>query len=101
VKWLTNQESGIRLGEIGGTVGGRPDVYRADRILKFPERKVFLEAMEGAMPGRPTFNTRATEYETVMGDALQPLWDGKEQPSKTFLDNVTAQVQAILDKPLP
>jgi hypothetical protein len=29
------------------------------------------------------------------------LWDGKEQPSKTFLDNVTAQVQAILDKPLP
>ena len=29
VKWLTNQESGIRLGEIGGTVGGRPTFTRA------------------------------------------------------------------------
>jgi multiple sugar transport system substrate-binding protein len=101
VKWLTNQESGIRLGEIGGTTGGRPDVFKSERLLKFPERKVFLEAMEGAMPNRPTANTRATEYEAVLQDAIAPVWEGKETPSKSFLDNVTMQVQAILDKSLP
>jgi hypothetical protein len=57
--------------------------------------------MEGAMPNRPTANTRATEYEAVLQDAIAPVWEGKETPSKSFLDNVTTQVQAILDKPLP
>ena len=35
----------------GGTVGGRPDVYKSERLLKDPIRRVFLEAMETA--GRP------------------------------------------------
>ncbi len=101
IKWLTNQESGIRLGEIGGTVGGRPDVYKSDRLLKDPLRKIFLEAMETAQAGRPAYNTRFSEYETVMQDGLLPLWQGKETPSKSFIDNVTTTVQAVLDKPLP
>ena len=101
VKWICNQESGIRLGEIGGTVGGRPDVYRSDRLLKDPLRKVFLEAMEGAQAGRPAYNTRFAEYETAMQDGLLPLWQGKETPSKSFMDNVTTQVQVVLDRPLP
>ena len=100
-KWITNQESGIRLGEIGGTVGGRPDVYKSDRLLKDPLRKIFLEAMETAQAGRPAYNTRFSEYETVMQDGLLPLWQGKETPSKSFIDNVTTTVQAVLDKPLP
>ncbi|MFM7198962.1 MAG: ABC transporter substrate-binding protein [Chloroflexota bacterium] len=102
VKWLTNQESGIRLGEIGGTVGGRPDVYKSDRLIsKQPERKVFVEVMEAAQPGRPAYNTRFSEYRTAMHEALMPLWTGKETPSKSFLDNANGVVQAILDKPLP
>lgn len=101
VKWLTNQESGIRLGEIGGTVGGRPDVYKSDRLLKFPERKIFLEAMESAQPGRPALNTRFSEYRDAVHASLMPLWTGKETPSKSFLDNANTLVQAVLDKPLP
>jgi ABC-type glycerol-3-phosphate transport system substrate-binding protein len=101
VKWLTNQESGIRLGEIGGTVGGRPDVYKSDRLIsKQPERKVFLEAMENAQPGRPAFNTAFNDYRIAMHDALKPLWTGAETPSKSFLDNANQVVQAVLDKPI-
>ena len=102
IKWLTNQESGIRLGEIGGTVGGRPDVYKSDRLIsKQPERKVFLEAMENAQAARPAYNTMFNDYRIAMHEALMPLWTGKETPSKSFLDNANTVVQAILDKPAP
>ncbi len=100
-KWLTNQESGIRLGEIGGTVGGRPDVYKSERLLKDPVRKVFLEAMDTAQPGRPAYNTRFGEYEKVMQDGLVPVWEGQQAPTKAFLDELTRQVQVVLDQPLP
>jgi multiple sugar transport system substrate-binding protein len=100
-KWLTNQESGIRLGEIGGTVGGRPDVYKSERLLKDPIRKVFLEAMDTAQPGRPVYNTRLAEYEKVMQDGLVPVWEGQQAPAKAFLDELTRQVQVVLDQPLP
>ncbi|CAA9294415.1 MAG: hypothetical protein AVDCRST_MAG77-5042 [uncultured Chloroflexi bacterium] len=101
VKWLTNQESGIRLGEIGGTIGGRPDVYKSERILKDPIRKVFLEAMETAQPGRALYNTRMGEYEKEIQDSLLPVFNGEQQPSKSFLDDLTRKVQVILDRPLP
>ncbi|HEX2033352.1 MAG TPA: extracellular solute-binding protein [Chloroflexota bacterium] len=101
VKWLTNQESGIRLGEIGGTVGGRPDVYKSPRLLKDPIRNVFLKAMETAQPGRPLYNTQMAEYEKVIQDGLVPVWEGKETPNRSFMDELTRQVQVVLDLPLP
>jgi len=100
-KWLTNQESGIRLGEIGGTVGGRPDVYKSERLLKDPIRKVFLEAMDTAQPGRPVYNTRLAEYEKTMETALVPVWEGQQAPTKAFIDELTRQIQVVLDQPLP
>ena len=101
VKWLTSQEAGIRLGEIGGTVGGRPDVYKSERLLKDPIRKVFLEAMETAQPGLPLFNTRMAEYEKEIQDSLLPVFNGETAPSKAFLDDLQRRVQVILDRPLP
>ena len=101
VKWLTNQESGIRLGEIGGTVGGRPDVYKSERLLKDPIRKVFLEAMDTAQAGRPLFNTRMAEYEKEIQDSLLPVFNGEQAPTKAFLDELARRVQVILDRPLP
>jgi multiple sugar transport system substrate-binding protein len=101
VKWLTSQEAGIRLGEIGGTVGGRPDVYKSERLLKDPVRKVFLEAMETAQPGRPLFNTRMAEYEKEIQDSLLPAFNGETAPTKAFLDDLARRVQVILDRPLP
>jgi multiple sugar transport system substrate-binding protein len=101
LKWITSQEAGIRLGEIGGTVGGRPDVYKSPRILKDPIRQVFLEAMDTAQPGRTAYNTRFGEYETTINNGLKPLWDGNETPSRSFIDELTRQAQLVLDKPLP
>ena len=101
VKWLTSQEAGIRLGEIGGTVGGRPDVYKSERLLKDPIRKVFLEAMETAQPGLPLFNTRMAEYEKEIQDSLLPVFNGETSPTKAFLDDLQRRVQVILDRPLP
>jgi len=101
VKWLTSQEAGIRLGEIGGTVGGRPDVYKSERLLKDPVRKVFLEAMETAQPGLPVFNTRMAEYETEIQNTLLPVFNAETSPTKSFLDDLQRRVQVILDKPLP
>ena len=101
-KWLTNQESGIRLGEIGGTVGGRPDVYKSERLLKDPIRRVFLEAMDTAQPGRPAYNTRFGRVRE--GDAGRPgagLGWRAAGPSKAFLDELTRQVQVVLDQPVP
>lgn len=101
VRWITRQEAGIRLAEIGGTAGGRVDVYRSPRLLKFPERQVFLEAMEQGAPFRPVFNTLFADYEAAINAALTPLWEGKETPGKSFLDGATALVQQVLDRPLP
>lgn len=101
MKWLTDQESGIRLGEIGGTIGGRDDVYNAPRITKDPIRKVFSDVMAKAMATRPVFNTRMEEYEKTMQQMLDQVWLGKEQAGKEYLDKVNDSLQKVLDKPLP
>ena len=101
IKWLTDQESGIRLGEIGGTIGGRDDVYNAPRITKDPIRKVFADVMAKAMATRPVFNTRMEEYEKTMQQMLDQIWLGKEKAGKEYVDKVNDALQKVLDKPLP
>jgi ABC-type glycerol-3-phosphate transport system substrate-binding protein len=101
VKWLTDQESGIRLGEIGGTIGGRKDVYYSPRIMQDPIREVFAKVMENAMATRPVANTRMEEYEKTMQQNLDPVWLGKEKPTKEYIDKVNDALQKVLDKPLP
>jgi hypothetical protein len=57
--------------------------------------------MENAMPGRPVYNTRMAEYEDTIIKGLAPVWEGKEGANKAYLDELTRQVQVVLDKPLP
>ena len=99
IKFLTNKESGVQLGIIGGTVGGRPDVYGDPELLKIPYRPVFKDLMDNAQASRITANWRQTEAETALGQLMQPLWAGDAKPDKAFLDDVTAQIQTIMDKP--
>lgn len=101
VQYLTSQDSGIQLGIIGGTVGGRPDVYGSEELLKFPFRVVFKEIMDNAQASRITANWRQSEAETTLQQLTQPLWAGSEQPTQAFIDGVTQQIQDILDKPRP
>ena len=99
MKFLTNQESGKQLGIIGGTIGGRPDVYGDADLLKIPYRQVFKGLMDNAMPSRITANWRQTEAEQALTQLTQPLWTGDAKPDQAFLDDVTAQIQTIMDKP--
>ncbi len=101
VQYLANQDSGIQLGLIGGTVGGRPDVYGAPELLAFPFRVVFKEIMDNAQASRITANWRQSEAEAAIQQLMQPLWTGDEEPSQAFIDGVTQQIQDILNQPKP
>lgn len=101
VQYLCNQDSGVQLGLIGGTVGGRPDVYGSEELLQFPYRQVFKEVMDSAMDSRITSNWRQEEAETSFTQLTQPLWVGDEQPNEAFIDSVASQIQDIMDKPRP
>jgi multiple sugar transport system substrate-binding protein len=101
VKYLCNQDSGIQLGLIGGTVGGRPDVYGAPELLAFPFRVVFKDVMDNAMDSRILDNWRQEEAENAFAQLMQPLWAGEEEPTQAFVDGVTEQIQDIMDKPRP
>jgi ABC-type glycerol-3-phosphate transport system substrate-binding protein len=101
VHYLCNRDSGVQLGLIGGTVGGRPDVYGAEELLVFPFRQVFKEVMDNAMASRIIANWRQEEAEVTFGQLMQPLWAGEVQPTEAFLEEVSAQIQDIMDKPRP
>jgi len=101
VQYLASKDSGIQLGLIGGTVGGRPDVYGAPELLAFPFRVVFKEIMDNAQASRITANWRQAEAEAALQQLMQPLWAGDEKPSQAFIDGVTQQIQDILNQPKP
>jgi multiple sugar transport system substrate-binding protein len=99
LKYLASYESGKQLGIIGGTIGGRPDVYGDADLLKINYRQVFKGLMDNAMPSRITANWRQSEAETAFAQLTQPLWTGEAKPDQAFLDSVTSQIQAIMYKP--
>lgn len=101
VQYLCNQDSGIQLGIIGGTVGGRPDVYGSEELLQYPYRVVFKEIMDNAMDSRITANWRQEEAETAFAQLTQPLWTGAEEPTDAFIGEVAATIQDIMDQPRP
>ena len=101
VQYLCSRDSGVQLGLIGGTVGGRPDVYGAPELLAFPFRVVFKEIMDNAQASRITANWRQEEAETTFQQLMQPLWAGEAQPDAAFIEGVRAQIQDIMDKPKP
>lgn len=101
VQYLCNHESGVQLGIIGGTIGGRPDVYGDERLLQYPFRQVFKELMDNAQASRVVGNWRQAEAEGVLAQMCQPLWAGTEQPTEAYLSSIAAAVQDVLDKPRP
>lgn len=101
VKYICNEDSGVTLGMIGGTIGGRPDCYNNSVLLRDPVRPVFATIMENAQDCRVVANWREEECEKTLTQILQPLWVGTEQPTTAFIDGVTQQIQQIMDKPRP
>lgn len=101
VEYLCNRESGIQLGIIGGTIGGRPDVYGAPEMLQYPYRVVFKDLMDNAQASRFPANWRQAEAESVLAQMCQPLWAGTEQPTEAYIAEIATQVQDVFDKPRP
>ena len=101
VQYLCSKDSGIQLGLIGGTVGGRPDVYGSPELLAFPFRVVFKEVMDNAQASRITANWRQSEAEAALAQLMQPLWTGEEKPTEAFIGNISTQIQDIMSKPKP
>lgn len=101
VNYLCNHESGVLLGIIGGTIGGRPDVYGDAELLKFDYRQVFKGIMDNAQDSRITANWRQEEAEVALAQLTQPLWAGDEEPTDAVIDEITAQIQDIMNKPKP
>jgi ABC-type glycerol-3-phosphate transport system substrate-binding protein len=101
IKFITDQESGIRLGEIGGVPGARPDAYGSPRLQKDPVWKVFQDAMQVAQPARIPYNARMQEYARAIADGTKPLWDGTTTPNAAFFAEWSRTLQVILDMPLP
>jgi multiple sugar transport system substrate-binding protein len=103
-KHLCDKETGIRLGEgtggASGTCGGRPDVYKHERILANPLHRAWLQAVEEVMPFREPWNFRGQDIEDqVLKPELDKIWKGEQAPSPTFLKQVNDKVQLILDQP--
>ncbi|MFH1086030.1 MAG: extracellular solute-binding protein, partial [Chloroflexota bacterium] len=101
VKYLCNEDSGVLLGVIGGTIGGTISAYNSPVLLIDPVRPVFRDVMAKAQDSIIVGNWRQSEVESAVGQLMQPLWVGKEKPTKAFLDGVVQQIQTIIDKPKP
>jgi ABC-type glycerol-3-phosphate transport system substrate-binding protein len=102
-KFLTDRETGIRLGEgrggASGTCGARPDVYRSERLLANPLHRVVADAVDQVMPFRNAWNFRGAEAERAMYTKLNELWNGTAAPTTAFFKDLNSLVQVVLDQP--
>lgn len=113
LKWMTDKETGLRLGEgsgkgQSGTCGGRWDVYEDPR-LRDPERTgvnphvhdVFTQLLKEAEVFLTAWNFRDVELSSVEQNMLLPIFLGEQEPTQAYLDGVQEACQEILDKPRP
>ena len=104
-KFLTDKETGIRLGEgrggASGTSGGRPDVFHSERLLANPLHKVWIEAAENAMTIKVPWNFLGEEHQNVLNTRMNPIIDGDQAPTRAYLLEMDRELQAVLDKPRP
>jgi multiple sugar transport system substrate-binding protein len=104
-KFLTDKETGIRLGEgrggASGTSGARPDVFRDERLMKNPLHPVWVEAVENADGPRYAANFRTQEFNSALWQKMIALWNGDEQPTDRFFQELNDELQKICDLPRP
>lgn len=104
-KWLTDKETGIRLGEgrggASGTSGARPDVFKSERLLANPLHRVFVEAVENVLPFREPFNFRGLEIEAVMKEYFDKLWRAEVAPTAAYIKEANQAIQLVMEQPRP
>jgi ABC-type glycerol-3-phosphate transport system substrate-binding protein len=106
-KWLCDKESGIALAmqrKGSSTPGARPDVYGDARLLNregYPPNvgEEQRQAMTEPEPYITAWNYLGNDLNTVLGNELDRVTKGELAINDGFLQNLTGQLQAILDKP--
>jgi len=98
LKWMTNQESGIRLAEHGMAPGARPDVWGSPRLVGDPLFDMFAVVMDEVLPYRGPWNFRALEIYGAFQGTMDLLWLGKGTPEEIVPQAVQA-VQDVLEMP--
>src|SRR5262249_28343398 len=104
-KFLTDKETGIRLGEgrggASGTSGGRPDVFSDDRLMKQPLHPIWKMAVESAPGPRYAANFRTAEYNSALWQNMIGLLVGDTPLGDKFFNDLNGAVQQVLDMPKP
>lgn len=98
LKWMANQETGIRIAEVGSVPGARPDVWEHPRLTQDPMHVVMADIMSEVMPFRGPGNYRGLEVQDAITQGLTPIWLGDASPEEVVPD-VATEVQRILDQP--
>jgi multiple sugar transport system substrate-binding protein len=102
-KFLTDKESGVRLGlgvgGASGTNGARPDATKDERLMKLPLHPVWVEAIESAEPGRWPANLRLAEFNQALWQKMIGLWTGDEPFADKFFADLNSSLQQVLDLP--
>jgi multiple sugar transport system substrate-binding protein len=107
-KWLCDKESGIALAmqrKGSSTPGARPDVYGDPRLLNregYPANvgEEQRQAMSEPEPYVTAWNYLGADLNTVLGTELDRVTKEEVAVNDGFLQNVTAQLQAVLDRPV-
>ena len=106
-KWCCDKEAGVALAmqRMGSsTPGARPDVYSDPRLLNregYPA--LYGEEQKQAMlepePYITAWNYLGADLNTILGTELDRVTKGEVAVNDGFLQNLTGQLQAVLDKP--
>jgi multiple sugar transport system substrate-binding protein len=110
LKWLTDKEMGVALGlqtKGSTTLGGRPDVWADPRILNHPQmprraqETQLRSVQEIKEPYSAPANFRAPEVEAIRDPGTRKITDGQAKADPSFLRDLNAQMQAVMDLPRP
>jgi ABC-type glycerol-3-phosphate transport system substrate-binding protein len=100
--WITNRDGGIFQVDSGVTaVAPRQDVFEYEGLANNLVASMNAEALPGVdrLP-RPA-NQRGSEINTLIQQRFAPVDNGEAVPDKAFLDQLTGEIQAILDMAPP
>jgi ABC-type glycerol-3-phosphate transport system substrate-binding protein len=106
-KWCCDKESGVALAfqrQGSSTPGARPDVYGDPRLLNrdgYPANygEEQRQAMTEPEPYVTAWNYLGADVNTKLGEELDKVTKGEAAVNDSFLQNLTKDLQTILDKP--
>ena len=106
-KWCCDKEAGVALAmqRMGSsTPGARPDVYSDPRLLNregYPANygEEQRQAMTEPEPYVTAWNYLGADLNTILGTELDRVTKSETTVNDGFLQNLTSQLQTVLDKP--